>query len=164
MTAELIYPVRAQTAESRCTHCWQPGPSALHADPFGEDLRRLCGPCGARLRTGYTADLTLVQLAGMWEWLAHQHINHLAGEDTGVTEAHIDRALAEHTPAGMPPQAGWARFEALMDDLAAFHRAEDPATVLDCAETGPDHDGETYANDLRGLVDDAVHKLIGRRP
>jgi hypothetical protein len=131
-------------------------------DPFGEGLRRLCGGCGRALRTGRAPELTDDQLTEAWPWLARHYINERAGLKTGVTEAHIDWALAALTPVWMPPQVGWERFEGLCEDLLTLQEAEGPCAVLDVATTGPDHDPETYVNDLRGLVDDAVHKLIGR--
>jgi hypothetical protein len=132
------------------------------ADPFSDGLRRLCGRCDRALRHNLPVVLTDEQQAEAWEWLARQHINHRAGEDTGVTDAHVDWALAALAPAWMPPQVGWQRFEGLCEDLLTLQAAEDPSAVLDAAMTGPDHDAETYTNQLRGLVDDAVHKLIGR--
>jgi hypothetical protein len=156
-----LYPVVPQAVHSRCTHCWQPGPSAMCADPFGEGLRRLCGPCAATMRTGWAVELTIDQQAEAWEWLARQHINHRGGEDTGVTDEHIDWALAALTPAWMPPQVGWERFECLCEDL--LRHAEADAGEYDPASLEPDwRDAEAYANHCLGLVDDAVNKLIGR--
>lgn len=163
MVAEtIVYPVVQQAAGSRCTYCWQPGQSAMCADPYGEGLRRLCGRCDRSLRSGWVVDLTDEQLAEAWEWLARQYINERAGEETGVTEMHIDWALASLTPAWMPPQAGWERFQGLCEDLLRHQEAE--AGDYDSASLEPDwRDAETYATHCRGLVDDAVRKLIGRR-
>lgn len=163
-TDTTLYPTSMNTVDSRCNHCWQPGPSALCRDPLGDEpsLTRLCSPCDRTLRAGRPVELTDEQLAEMWEWLAHQHINHKAGEATGVTDEHIDRALAAHTPAWMPPQAGWERFGALCDDLSTWHKAE--AGDVDYASLEPEwRDAAAYAIHCRGLVDDAVAKLAGRR-
>lgn len=163
-TVPILYPVLPEAASTRCTHCWQNRPDlAWTRDPLEDVLRRLCGRCAIAVTNGWPVNITDDELSEMWLWLACQHINHRAGCDTGITDEDIDRALAAHTPAWMPPQAGWQRFEELKHDLLEFQAAEDPATVLDSEVTGPDHDAETYTNQLRGLVDDAVARLIGRR-
>lgn len=160
--ATIVYPVHEQAADSRCSNCWQPGPSAMCADPFGEGLRRLCGRCAATIRTGWAVELTDEQATEAWEWLARQHINHRAGEDTGVIDVHVDWALAALTPAWMPPQMGWQRFEGLCEDLLELQAAENGDVDLNTLDPQW-RNAETYVNHLAGLVDDAVHKLIGAR-
>lgn len=160
--APVLDPVIYDSAGSRCTYCWQPGPSAMCADPYGDGLRRLCGPCAARLATGWAPELTDEQGTEAWIWLARQHINQRAGEPTGITDLHVDWALAALTPAWMPPQVGWERFEGLCEDLLTLQAAEDGDVDLYSTLEPEWRDAEVLVNHLRGVVDDAVNKLIGR--
>lgn len=64
----------------------------------------------------------------------------------------------------LPVGERFRRWDELEDAVRCLQDAEDPTTVLDVDAIGADHDPETYTNHLRGLVDEAVNKLIGRKP
>jgi hypothetical protein len=167
---DVIYPVLPQAVGSRCNHCWQPASDLATCEhPLDGDLRLLCIRCVHALRYGLPISPTEEQLAEMWEWLAHQHINHKAAIDagkprqsTGVTEAHIDRALTAHTSQWMPPQTRWLLFRDLTRHLIEHQDAANCDVNYD--ELDPEwRHPEVYANRCRGLVEDAVNKLIGRK-
>lgn len=141
-----------------CCACFQPQQDISHAlDPRTGTLSLLCGLCYRTLDAGQEVPLPAGEvLEQTWLRLARLHQNSEIGDET------VDFALAALTSQWMPPQTGWQRFTDLKDALLQLQAAEDPSAVLDCAMTGPDHDPETYTNDMRGLVVEAVHKLIGR--
>lgn len=166
---EVLYPVVPQSIFARCLYCYQPASDiAVCEDPRDGDLRRLCGRCYRALAAGQRITLTEAELTEAWTWLARQHINQKAAEndgapleETGVTDVVIDAALTD-LALHLNPFSGRLALEDLEDALLRLQDAEDPATVLDREVTGPEFDAETYVNHLRGCVDDAVHKLIGR--
>lgn len=70
-----------------------------------------------------------------------------------LPSAYADPALS--------PTEKRARWEGLKELLERLQNAEDPTTVLDREETGPDFDAETFVIELRKLVDSEVRYLIG---
>jgi hypothetical protein len=164
LTADL--PKARESFFSRCTHCFQPRDDIAivtipdHFDSAFWAQRRLCDRCSC-LVDDKTPDVPAEEMAEPWEWLARQHINHVAGLDTFVDSELIGKALRDHA-SRLRFDYGWEVFEELMDAVMRLQAAEDPDTVLDCEVLGDEHDAETYVNHCRGLVDDAVHKLTGR--
>jgi hypothetical protein len=163
MTAEAtLYPQTYRT-RIRCAACWRNQPDiAQTVDPRTDELEPLCSGCSEALHNGQAVPMPSdEERVESWLWLARQHQNHRDGEETGITDATIDLALPMLTFPNLPPQQGWARFEALKHELLELQAAEDGDVDLLTLE--PEwRDAEIYVNHLRGCVDDAVNKLIGR--
>lgn len=103
------------------------------------------------------------RFVGDWEKLAE--VTERAATNAINTRAWDDDAYVILPSAYADPALNLdekhQRWDDLKDAIRGWQAAGDPDAVLDCEAIGTDHDPETYVNHLRGLVDDAIHALIG---
>lgn len=163
MTAPILYPQTYNSYFSRCTFCFQTRTDiSVCADPSDPaELRRLCRRCDRALRSGVLPDLDTEDLIESWVWLARQHQNHRDGEETFVDDTVIDAALCNLTFGNASMYGRRLSFTDLKQALLDLQDAE--TGEVDYASLEPQwRNAGMYANRMRGLVDEAVHKLVGR--
>jgi hypothetical protein len=156
MTAEPILYPHTEGGWQCCRGCFKQSDSVSHAiDPRTGTLDLFCGDCYRTLAAGEQPPRpTDAALKRTWLRLARLHQNHeIDDQDAGLALG----TLATH----LVPVDAWDAFELLKHELLELQKAENGDVDLLTLE--PEwQDAERYENRLRGLVDDAVHKLIGR--
>jgi hypothetical protein len=140
-----------------CSGCFRQHGDVAHAiDPRTGTLDLLCGDCYRTLAAGQTPPLPFSdELERVWRRLARLHQNHEISDEV------VALAFISLAPLWMPPEQAWDAFEALKHELLELQAAENGEVDLNTLDPQW-RDAEVYTNHLAGLVDDAVHKLIGR--
>lgn len=140
-----------------CRGCFKQSDSVSHAiDPRTGTLDLFCGDCYRELAGGYPPILpTDAALERTWLRLARLHQNK------EISDEDMDVAFRYLPPAEMSREEAWEAFEVLKHELLELQAAENGEVDLLALEPKW-RDAERYENRLRGLVDDAVHKLTGR--